>query len=53
MIDLETRSVTFLSLDRKMDPPDGQAHNYDAALASARPCPPGHTIKIRELATNP
>ena len=27
-----------------------QADNYDAALAIARACPPGHTIEIRELA---
>ena len=27
-----------------------QADNYDAALAIARECPPGHTIEIRELA---
>ena len=27
-----------------------QAENYDAALAIARECPPGHTIEIRELA---
>ncbi|HEY2584716.1 MAG TPA: YciI family protein [Tepidisphaeraceae bacterium] len=27
-----------------------QAENYDAALAIARACPPGHTIEIRELA---
>jgi hypothetical protein len=27
-----------------------QAADYDAALAIARACPPGHTIEIRELA---
>jgi hypothetical protein len=27
-----------------------QADNYDAALAIARACPPGHTIEIREFA---
>ncbi len=27
-----------------------QAENYDAAVAIARECPPGHTIEIRELA---
>src|SRR5207244_13302307 len=27
-----------------------QANDYDAALAIARACPPGHTIEIRELA---
>jgi len=27
-----------------------QAENYDAALAIARACPPGHTIEIREFA---
>jgi hypothetical protein len=27
-----------------------QADNYDAALAIARECPPGHTIEIREMA---
>ena len=27
-----------------------QADNYDAALAIARACPPGHTIEIRQLA---
>jgi hypothetical protein len=27
-----------------------QADNYDAALAIARECPPGHTIEIREFA---
>ena len=27
-----------------------QADNYDAAVAIARACPPGHTIEIRELA---
>ena len=27
-----------------------QADNYDAAVAIARECPPGHTIEIRELA---
>ena len=27
-----------------------QADDYDAALAIARECPPGHTIEIRELA---
>ena len=27
-----------------------QAANYDAAVAIARECPPGHTIEIRELA---
>ncbi len=27
-----------------------QADNYDAALAIARDCPPGHTIEIREFA---
>jgi hypothetical protein len=27
-----------------------QADNYDAALAIARECPPGHTIEIRQLA---
>jgi hypothetical protein len=27
-----------------------QAANYDAAVAIARDCPPGHTIEIRELA---
>ena len=27
-----------------------QAENYDAALAIARECPPGHTIEIRQLA---
>ena len=27
-----------------------QADDYDAALAIARACPPGHTIEIRELA---
>ena len=27
-----------------------QAENYDAALAIARECPPGHTIEIREFA---
>jgi hypothetical protein len=26
------------------------AENYDAALAIARACPPGHTIEIREFA---
>ena len=26
-----------------------QADNYDAALAIARACPPGHTIEIREM----
>ena len=28
-----------------------QADNYDAAVAIARECPPGHTIEIRELAS--
>ena len=27
-----------------------QADNYDAAVAIARECPPGHVIEIRELA---
>ena len=27
-----------------------QADDYDAALAIARECPPGHTIEIREFA---
>ena len=27
-----------------------QAEDYDAALAIARECPPGHTIEIREMA---
>ncbi len=27
-----------------------QVDDYDAALAIARACPPGHTIEIRELA---
>ena len=27
-----------------------QADNYDAAVAIASECPPGHTIEIRELA---
>jgi hypothetical protein len=27
-----------------------QADNYDAAVAIARECPPGHEIEIRELA---
>ena len=27
-----------------------QADNYDAALAIAQACPPGHTIEIREFA---
>ncbi len=27
-----------------------QAEDYDAALAIARACPPGHTIEIREFA---
>jgi hypothetical protein len=27
-----------------------QAENYDAAVAVARECPPGHTIEIREFA---
>ena len=27
-----------------------QADDYDAALAIARACPPGHTIEIREFA---
>ena len=27
-----------------------QADNFDAAVAIARECPPGHTIEIRELA---
>ena len=27
-----------------------QADNYDAAVAIARECPPGHTIEIREMA---
>jgi hypothetical protein len=27
-----------------------QADDYEAALAVARACPPGHTIEIRELA---
>jgi hypothetical protein len=27
-----------------------QAENYDAAVAIARACPPGHTIEIREFA---
>ncbi len=27
-----------------------QADDYDAALAIARECPPGHTIEIREMA---
>jgi hypothetical protein len=27
-----------------------QADNYDAAVAIARACPPGHTIEVRELA---
>jgi hypothetical protein len=27
-----------------------QADNYDAAVAIARACPPGHTIEIREFA---
>jgi hypothetical protein len=27
-----------------------QAENYDAAVAIARACPPGHTIEVRELA---
>ena len=27
-----------------------QADDYDAALAIARECPPGHTIEIRQLA---
>jgi hypothetical protein len=27
-----------------------QADDYDAALAIARECPPGHSIEIRELA---
>ena len=27
-----------------------QADDYDAALAIARVCPPGHTIEIREMA---
>jgi len=27
-----------------------QADNYDAALAIARECPPGHTIEIRQFA---
>jgi hypothetical protein len=27
-----------------------QADDYDAAVAIARECPPGHTIEIRELA---
>src|SRR5579871_4193835 len=27
-----------------------QADNYDAALAIAKECPPGHTIEIREFA---
>jgi hypothetical protein len=27
-----------------------QAADYDAAVAIARACPPGHTIEIRELA---
>ena len=27
-----------------------QADNYDAAVAIARECPPGHTIEIRALA---
>ena len=27
-----------------------QADDYDAAVAIARACPPGHTIEIRELA---
>jgi hypothetical protein len=27
-----------------------EADNYDAAVAIARACPPGHTIEVRELA---
>jgi hypothetical protein len=27
-----------------------QADDYDAAVAIARECPPGHTIEIREFA---
>jgi hypothetical protein len=27
-----------------------EAENYDAALAIARECPPGHTIEIRQFA---
>jgi hypothetical protein len=27
-----------------------QADNYDAAVAIAKACPPGHTIEIREFA---
>ena len=27
-----------------------QADNYDAAMAIARECPPGHTLEIREFA---
>lgn len=27
-----------------------QADNYDAAVAIARECPPGHTLEIREFA---
>ena len=27
-----------------------EADNYDAAVAIARECPPGHTIEIRQLA---
>jgi hypothetical protein len=27
-----------------------QADNYDAAVAIARECPPGHTIEVREFA---
>ena len=27
-----------------------KADDYDAALAIARECPPGHTIEIREFA---
>ena len=27
-----------------------QADDYDAALAIARECPPGHTMEIREMA---
>jgi hypothetical protein len=27
-----------------------EAENYDAAVAIARECPPGHTIEVRQLA---
>ena len=48
-----TRSLGVRRLDLVEDVVQAalmQADNYDAALAIARECPPGHTIEIRQLA---